>query len=404
MKVAFVTAKYPYGTQESYFDVELRAIAPYLTHVGVFPTSPPPGRPSFENVPASVTRRDLSSLRTIVEAVSAFVEAPKTCLAAIVSLVREPYRPRVKLKNLAVVPLGLALGRQFRREGYEHVHAYWLSTPASVAYLAARVARVPWSTTAHQWDIYEANALRTKLSSARFVRAISARGRDDLLALARLPAAPVRVVHVGVDVPAAAATIPAVTGRPFTMLCAANLVAKKGHTVLLEALAEVRRRGVPVRCDLAGDGELRAMLEATAARLDVRDVRFRGHVAHDPLLGEIRGGAYDALVLASIEREGGLMEGIPVIVMEAMSLGLPVIVTDSGSMSELVDDTCGTVVAQGDPQRLADAIVRTSLDVAGRAARARAGYDRVRESFDVSTIAREIASLVAASHETLSGR
>ena len=100
------------------------------------------------------------------------------------------------------------------------------------------------------------------------------------------------------------------------------------------------------------------------------------------------------MVLASIERPGGLMEGIPVALMESMARGLPVIVTDGGSVPELVDDACGRVVRQGDARALAAAIEAFASDPALRANVARAAYDRVRASFDVATVARAIAELI----------
>ena len=95
-------------------------------------------------------------------------------------------------------------------------------------------------------------------------------------------------------------------------------------------------------------------------------VRFRGHVAHDELLATIRAGDYDAMVLTSLELPGGLMEGIPVALMEAMALGLPVITTDTGSIGELVDESCGRIVPQRDVDRIAAAIAELATSPALR--------------------------------------
>ncbi len=395
MKLALVSAKYPFGGKEPYLDAELRALAPYFSSITVFPTSPPAGEAAFANLTAGVERRRLFGLATLYDALRAIVGRPLACASAVSALLGGAYRTNVKLKNLAIVPLGLALGYRLRHERYDHVHSYWLSTPSSVAFLAARVAAIPWSSTAHQWDIYEASALRAKASSARFIRVISARGRDDLVALAGPSACRYEVVHVGVTIPPQRTLASAPSSRPFSLICAANLVPKKGHAVLLDALAMVRERGLAVRCTLAGDGELGAELRRRVADAGLAEsVVFRGHVGHGVLLGEIENGAYDAMVLASIERPGGLMEGIPVALMESMARGLPVIVTDGGSVPELVDDACGRVVRQGDARALAAAIEAFASDPALRANVARAAYDRVRASFDVATVARAIAELI----------
>jgi colanic acid/amylovoran biosynthesis glycosyltransferase len=398
MKLALVSAKFPFGGKEPYLHAELRALAPYFERIGVFPTSPSDPEWGFADVAAEVERRELLGTDTLVDAALALVTRPRASLAAVGALLRGS-RPAVALKNLAVVPLGLSLGFRLRRDRYDHVHSYWLSTPASVAFLAARVAGIPWSSTGHLWDIYEDNALALKLPDARFVRAISARGRRDLLATPGCASADVRVIHVGVDVPDAppAATGAPTAARPFALLCAANLVPKKGHADLLDALAELCDRGVAVRCTVAGDGELRDALHAQAHALGLDDVVvFRGHVAHAALLGEMRAGAYDAMVLTSLELPGGLMEGIPVALMEAMALGLPVITTDTGSITELVDDTCGRVVDQRNVTAIAAAVAELADDPELRAALARAAYEKVRAEFNVVRVARELAAAIGA--------
>ena len=406
MKLALVSAKYPFGGKEPYLHAELRNVAPYFDRVTVFPTSPPDAAWGFEDVAGDVRRMGLFAPATLAGAFAALATRPASSVRALWSLFRAPYSAKVKLKNIAVVPLGLAVGMRLRRDRYDHVHSYWLSTPATVAFVAAHVAGIPWSSTGHLWDIYENNALAAKLPSARFVRAISARGRRDLYAaLADSAVAYIEVVHVGVDIPAApnddAHDAPLGATRPFSLLCAANLVLKKGHADLLEALAELRDRGVDVHCTIAGDGELRDALRDKAAALGVdANVTFRGHVAHATLLDEIRAGAYDAMVLTSLELPGGLMEGIPVALMEAMALGLPVVTTDTGSIGELVDDTCGRLVDQRNVTAIAAAVAELAEDADLRASLARAAHAKVAADFNVASVARRLAQLIGSDRAT----
>ncbi len=255
--------------------------------------------------------------------------------------------------------------------------------------------------------------MAAKLASARFVRAISERGRRDLLATPGCADANVRVVHVGVDVPAARPPAPmrlpaqgrlpsplrppAPEGRAFALLCAANLVPAKGHADLLEALAELRDRGVELTCTIAGAGELGDELRAKARALELDGVvSFRGHVAHEQLLGELDAGAYDAVILTSIELGGGLMEGIPVALMEAMARRVPVIATDSGSIGELVDDECGRLVDPRNVTAIAGAIAELADDPALRDELAQAAYEKIREGFEVGRVMRELAGLIGA--------
>ncbi len=120
-------------------------------------------------------------------------------------------------------------------------------------------------------------------------------------------------------------------------------------------------------------------------------VTFRGYVGHDTLLDEIRAGRYDATALTSLELPGGVMEGIPVALMEAMALGLPVLTTSTGSIMELVDDSCGRVVPQGDVDAIARALRELAADADLRARLAEAAHARVRAGFDVVSVAAELA-------------
>ena len=85
-----------------------------------------------------------------------------------------------RTKNLSVTVKALALAQWAMEHDFDHIHSYWMSTPATVAMIAAAVSGVAWSSTAHRWDIYERNAFDVKERTASFMRTISARGTADL--------------------------------------------------------------------------------------------------------------------------------------------------------------------------------------------------------------------------------
>jgi len=379
VRLCVVSAKYPFGPGEPFLDTELRALAPSFERVVVFPTSQRARAFGYDAVPASVLGISLFGPRTLALAWRALVRQPRAVASALAALLGGRYALRAKLKNLVVVPKGLALAELVREHGIAHVHAYWLSTPATVAWLAARVAGVPFSATTHRWDIYENNMAARKLHDATFVRTISARGRDDLLAMTGGEPAKAVLVRLGVALPATRAEAAAegdvdaaVDGgthaepdgeRPLRILCAARLVPVKGHDVLIRALVALRDDGVAFACTLAGDGELRDALQARIDAAGLGDrVRLAGAIPHDVLLAQLQAGAFDVSVIASIERAGGLMEGVPVALLEAMAAGAVVVATDSGSIGELVDATTGVLVPHSDATALASALARVARD------------------------------------------
>ena len=135
--------------------------------------------------------------------------------------------------------------------------------------------------------------------------------------------------------------------RPLWVM-AARLEEQKGHTVLLEALAEVSRRGLDFVVALAGEGSLRGTLEAKASALALSGrVRFLGQV--EPIGPLLR--AADAVVLPS------LWEGLPLTLLEAMARARPVVATTVGGIPEVLEDgACGVLVSPGDAKALADAL------------------------------------------------
>jgi len=404
MRLGLVSAKYPFGPKEPYLHTELRALAPRLESVSVIPTSPTAAERGFDGVPGEVVRLPLAGLATFGLAAGAFARHPLRALSTVGALLREPYPWRAKLKNLAVVPKGLAVAELARARRLDHLHAYWLSTPATVAWIAARVAGIPFSATAHRWDVYENNMAARKVRDAAFVRTISERGRRDLLARTGGDPAKVTVVRLGVEL-AASGRVPVVAGdswgrlrdgaRPLRILCAAALVPVKGHPVLVQALSLLRGLGVSFSCTLAGDGPQREEIAGLIAGAGLADVvHLAGNVPHDELLAQLQHGAYDVSLIASVEGAGGLMEGVPVALLEAMAAGTVVVATDSGSVGELVDGTTGLLVPHSDPAALAMALQRVASDPALRDRLRDAARARVERDFDVARTTERLMALL----------
>jgi glycosyltransferase involved in cell wall biosynthesis len=404
MRLGLVSAKYPFGPKEPYLDTELRALAPRLERVTVIPASPTTAERGFADVPGDVVRLPVAGPSTFALAARAFARRPLRALGTIATLLRDRYPWRAKLKNLAVVPKGLAVAEVARARRLEHLHAYWLSTPATVAWIAARVAGIPFSATAHRWDVYEDNMSARKLRDAAFVRTISERGRRDLLARTGSDPAKVSVVRLGVALPASG-RVPVVAGdswgrlpgdaRPLRILCAAALVPVKGHALLVQALTLLRGLGVAFSCTLAGDGPERDDITGRieAAGLD-GVVHLAGQVPHDELLAQLQRGDFDVSVIASVEGADGVMEGVPVALVEAMAAGTVVVATDSGSVGELVDGTTGLLVPHSDPVALAFALKRVGSDPALRDQLRDAARARVERDFDVARTTEKLRALL----------
>jgi glycosyltransferase involved in cell wall biosynthesis len=321
---------------------------------------------------------------------------PSRALAALLQIVGPRYRPIAKLKNLIVFPAALAIARYVRTKDIDHIHAHWMTTPATVAYIVSMMTDIPWSCTAHAHDILSDNLLQQKVAGARFVRVIAQRNLRDLARLAGRDPADLHLIHVGVDIPARGAR--RIGSGPLQIVCAARLDPIKGHEHLLRALALVGSHNLPFQCDIVGDGPMEARLRGMIQELGLLDcVRVRGMVPYAVLLEEFRCGRYDVLVLPSVEFErSGHHEGIPVALIEAMAHGLPCIATATGCIPELIDASSGVLVPQRDANAISKALLRLGADAALRRKLGEAARTRVIEDFNAAQTTQALFELLRA--------
>jgi glycosyltransferase involved in cell wall biosynthesis len=389
-RIVYVTARLPSGDGEPFIVTEVLGLERQGWKVTVVPVR---GTGSVMHGDArrlEAWAAPLLSPGILASALTEAVRRPRTAAGALRSL-RSSRSRDVHLRNLAVLPKAFWLARRARDVGATHIHAHWASTPSTMAMLAARLAGIPWSITAHRWDIAENNLLREKAASASFVRVISAHGADELRRTVGLDGFAPTVLHMGVDLPPPAAREP--HAGPLRIVTPARLVEKKGHEYLLEAVQALRSRGVAARVDIAGDGPLGPALRERASALGLQeDVVFLGTIPHDELLRRMGTAEWDVVVLPSVITGSGELEGIPVGLIEALACGLPAVGTEAGGTPELLGEGAGILVPPGDTEALVQALETLASEPELRADLARAGRARVEERFDINRVASELAT------------
>ena len=247
-----------------------------------------------------------------------------------------------------------------------------------MALVASEVSGVPWSLTAHRWDIVENNLLSLKVRKASFTRFVSSSGLRMAQARGIRDSEKSVVLHMGVQVPIDTSEARVPDDCPAIILCPASLYPVKGHRYLLDALAILGQRGLRPCLWLAGGGELREQLQRQADDLGISQGPLLGHVPHEKVLDLYRCGKVWMVVLPSVDLGDGHHEGIPVALMEAMSYGIPVISTTAGGAPELLSGGAGLLVPPGNPSPLADTIERMLRDPQSRVQYGRAGRTRGR--------------------------
>lgn len=302
-----------------------------------------------------------------------------------------------------------------RRDGVRHLHAQFAHGPTSVAHFAHLLGAVPFSFTGHAKDIYLSppDLLAVKIAAARFVATCTGHNVEHLRGLAAAEdCGKIHLVYHGVDTerfrPAPEpARADASDDAPVRLVAVGRLVEKKGYPYLIRACGVLHRRGYRFTLDIYGTGPQRDALAALIAALGLEGVvRLRGARTQDELIEIYQGAAL--FVLAPHVLENGDRDGIPNVLMEAMSTGLPVVATTVSGIPELIEDgESGLLVPSRDEDALADALARALDPQGGPALRARLGAAaRVRAvaHFDASTHIGRMVDLLQTGAASPSGR
>ncbi len=260
---------------------------------------------------------------------------------------------------------GTALAMLASAMGIGHLHAHFGTDATTVALLASRLSRIPYSFTAHAKDIFhtyvneleDTRMRRQKLAEASFVVTVSDYNRSYLRQLAGITARDkIRRLYNGIDLNRFR---PTDRDRPSNcFLSVGRLIEKKGFTHLVEACRHLREAGRSFRCIIVGDGPDRELLE--------RQIEVAGLSAHVQLTGpqtqeqlvECMQGC-TAMVLSSVISASGDRDGLPTVLLEALGMGLPAISTSVAGIPEIIEGgKSGLLVPPGNPAALAAAMAR----------------------------------------------
>lgn len=258
------------------------------------------------------------------------------------------------------------LARLLKRHRCVHLHVHFAHVPTQIAMYASALSGIPFTVMAHANDIFERGLLLPRKAQRALKFLTISEYNCEYLKRNGVDANKLAVVRCGVSISAQAAPRPVMSRERYRLGTLGRLVEKKGVDVLIRALAELRGGKYSVELDIAGDGPLRNELEALVTELGLAEsVHFKGGLAH----GEVAAwmGGLDAFVLACKQDANGDMDGIPVVLMEAMSQFVPVVSTRLSGVPELVvHETTGLLAIAADPCDLARQIDRLLMSEALR--------------------------------------
>jgi glycosyltransferase involved in cell wall biosynthesis len=334
----------------------------------------------------------LGILRLLCDATRAFLVRPIRFLRALkIAFAGSDWRLDSLVKRAAYLAESAALAKRMKAESIDHLHAHFGTNPAMVARLASILSGIPYSFTVHGPDEFDAPVqldLRGKIADCAFCVSISSFGRSQLMRWSSFEDwSKIEVVRCGID----ASFLhrpqgPAIPEEP--CICTiARLSAQKGVPLLLEAASSLKREGRTFSLTIIGDGEMREEVERLIEKQGLKDcVRLAGLASSDEVVEHLLESR--AMVLPSFA------EGLPVVIMEALALSRPVIVSAIAGTPELVDHQCGWLVTAGSVVKLVEAL-RDALDasVSELEAMGEVGRVRVTEMHDSGVNGQQLNAL-----------
>jgi colanic acid/amylovoran biosynthesis glycosyltransferase len=300
------------------------------------------------------------------------------------------------LGNLRAFMRLAAWAHELERREVTHLHAHWATEAASVAMIFSWLTGLPFSFTAHAYDIfYQPQYLGRKLTEASFAVTVSAYNRQYILDhYGPEFQSKVHVIYPLVDAGQFSPRPAPPNDGELSILSIGRLTEYKGLIYLVEACGLLKERGVEFMCRIVGEGEDRPVLEAAIQQYGLQDhVRLLGSVPYNTVIGLLEQASVFALpcVIAG----NGDRDGMPIVLIEAMAREVPVIASDVIGLSELVRDEVGLLVPPRDAHGLADALVRISeAGAQAQQTMGKAGRRIVEQELNAPVGAAKLANLV----------
>lgn len=395
-RIAYLASEYP-APSHTFIRREIAALRRAGLDIATFSIRPAKGEPASE-----LERADRAETQVVLgRSPIAYLKALAAALVArpgpMLATLRLALRHRAPGSKALVWSLfhfveAVLLASLLRRAGVGRLHSHFANSGATVGLLAAHLVQIPWSLTLHgvsETDYPAGLLLADKVHHADFVACASWFMQAQAMRVAD-PAdwGKLHVVRCGID-PAAMPQPAEPSGGPARFVCVGRLSSEKGHRGLLEAFSQVGKAIPGAQLDLVGGGPLRAELEALAGNQGVAEaVTFRGALSEAETLARIA--AADVLVLPSF------MEGLPLVIMEAMALSKPVVASGVAGIPELVrGGVNGVLVPPSNWDALAKAMVGLGSDPQERQRLGAAAKIAVLEHFSIDQAVKPLIPLLS---------
>jgi glycosyltransferase involved in cell wall biosynthesis len=310
----------------------------------------------------------------------------------------QKYGPGVKAEQLARNAFYFA--EFFSRNGVDHVHVHFANRAAHTALFLKEISGIRFTITAHGQDFMKDlgsdDLLREICATAEFVAAETDYSSELLRRRCPDSAAKIYRVYNGIDLEHFPTPVSAMTNPVPRIISVGRLVAFKGFEHLVDACAELARRGFDFVCDIIGDGPLHDVLQARINTLNLsRRISLHGSLSQQAVFEKLQ--TADIFALASVTDDQGASDVFPTVILEAMASARPVVSTRLAGIPELVvDGQTGTLVLPGDPITLSQALEQLLRDRELRLHYGRSGRARIEQHFRIEKTVEPLLQLFQA--------
>jgi glycosyltransferase involved in cell wall biosynthesis len=402
--IVYVILRFPYLT-ETFVAEEIRAVRSQGVQVSIVSLLKPHAGPvqphSVELLSSTWYAPGLLTMALWQAQFAYFSKDAGLYWTMLTTLLRCPTRKqllRSMAKRTVVFLKAVAVAYRFRGDQVQLLHAHFAWFSGAAAWICGPLLKIPFTVTVHANDVFASTDLLGLIcGKAAHVVAISNYNRRTLARSGLRSSELTTVIHCGVNVSELqiqpSATEFGSANGSLRILSVGSLVEKKGHRILIEACNLLRERGVEFACTIIGGGPQEHQLHRQVRSLGLQDkVILLGARSHPEILAAYSN--HDVFALASVVAKDGDRDGIPVVIMEAGAMGLPIVSTDVSGIPEFVRrDQTGILVPPGDARALAEAIATLAKDSNLRTELGQNARALVENEFNLATNVARLVNL-----------
>jgi glycosyltransferase involved in cell wall biosynthesis len=399
LKVAYLLGTFPQRTQ-TFVTREIFWIGEHGVDTHIFSLNKPESIPEDKLAKKLYTDVHYSSNLSwdIIKAqFYYFFRMPSNYLLALIRTILYTYsEPSMLLRALVNFPKSVYFARQMEELKVDHIHAHFITLAAISASIISLLIETSFSLTAHAVGLFKRSrrSVRRQLQDATRVVTISNYHRDHIADLCpKIKRDDIGIVYCGLDTNHFQPVSKNPGDGPIRILSVGRLIEKKGFEYLVDACSVIAKSGLSFQCDIVGDGPLQELLQTRINHHGLNEeVTLLGSLDQDHILELYQ--KSDIFVLACVVANNGNRDGLPVVLMEAMSSELPVITTPVTGIVDLAEHGQNSLlVEERNVFALAEAIMKVIKDEKLRIQLGKQGREKVIKDFRVQTNTARLADI-----------